>query len=80
MAGSGMFYIDGSPAEVRAYQTGYLAGVQEGVKLGREELVAEQLAAQRSYAEAHNIGRLMDAAVVGMRVSRARAQKMDGAA
>lgn len=77
---SEMFYCDGSPAEVRAYQAGYLAGVHEGVKLGREELVTEQLEAQRSYAATNQIARLMDAAVVGMRVRRARAQKMDGAA
>lgn len=74
------FYCDGSPAEVRAYQTGYLAGVNEGVKLGREELTEEQLEAQRQYAEAHNFDRLMDAAVVGMRVRKARIGSMGVAA
>lgn len=77
---SEMFYCDGSPAEVRAYQAGYLAGVHEGVKLGREELTQEQLEAQRQYAEAHQIGKLMDAAVVGIRVRRARTQATKGAA
>ncbi|MCH8571504.1 hypothetical protein LSI54_09085 [Nesterenkonia sp. AY15] len=74
------FYCDGSPGEVRSYQAGYLAGVHEGVKLGREELIAEQLEAQRKYAEAHDFARLMDAAVVGMRVRKARAQSKGVAA
>ena len=44
-------YCDGSPGEVRAYQAGYQAGVHEGVLLGRQELAAEQLAAQRAEHE-----------------------------
>lgn len=75
-----MFFCDGSPAEVRAYQTGYLAGVHEGVKLGRAELALEQLDAQARYAETHQIGHSMDAAVVGMRVRKARAETAKGIA
>lgn len=67
-------FCDGTPGEVRAFQAGYQAGVHEGVLIGRHELIAEQLQAQRHYAEALQIGRLMDGAVVGMRVRRARAE------
>ncbi len=67
-------FCDGTPGEVRAYQTGYQAGVHEGVTIGREELAAEQLQAQRHYAETMQINRLMDGAIAGMRVRKARAE------
>lgn len=75
-----MFFINGSRAEVRAYQTGFLAGVNEGVLLGREELVTEQLEAQRRYAQVHRFDQSMDSAVVGMRVRENRARAMGVAA
>ena len=53
-------YCDGSPGEVRAYQAGYLAGVSEGVKLGRQELANEQLAAQKQLHEQMGISDLIN--------------------
>lgn len=52
-------YCDGSPGEVRAFQAGYLAGVHEGVKLGRQELANEQLAAQKQLHEQLGISSLI---------------------
>lgn len=54
------FYCDGSPAEVRAYQCGYLAGVREGVQFGRHELAAEQLQQQKELYERLQIRELIE--------------------
>lgn len=54
------FYCDGSPGEVRAFQAGYMAGVAEGVKLGRQELANEQLSAQRAEHERLGIDDLIN--------------------
>ena len=53
------FYCDGSPESVAAYQAGYLAGVRDGVPIGRQELAAEQLAAQRAEHERLGINALI---------------------
>lgn len=39
--------------EVAIYQCGYHFGVAEGVRIGREQIVAEQLAQQAAHATAH---------------------------
>lgn len=50
MSDAHMFYCDGSPASVAAYQAGYLAGVAEGVQIGRQELARERWEAQQAHA------------------------------
>lgn len=71
-----MFYVNGSPGEVRAYQTGYLAGVREGVRLGREELAAEQLAAQAEQARRFPYD--AEGKVQSLRAHRARTEGRHG--
>lgn len=61
--------------EVALYQTGYHFGVAEGVRIGREELAAEQLAAQARHAWAHPF----DAAgtIKSLRARQARQESYD---
>lgn len=58
--------------DVALWQSGYLAGVAEGVRIGREQIVAERLAQQAAHAEAHPFP--ADQKVKSLRAKRAREQ------
>lgn len=59
-----------SEREVAIYQCGYSYGVAEGVRLGREQIVAERLAQQAAHAAAHPFP--ADGTVKSLRARRLR--------
>lgn len=62
--------------EVACYQTGWHFGVAEGVRIGREQIVAERLAQQAALAEAHPFP--AEAKIKSLRAKRAREQQPAG--